>query len=458
MEGVEINIGAGKEKKISLIEKLAFGGGGFAGNLLIQSVNMYLMFFYTDVFKMNAIVAGTLFLVARLVDSVCDFSLGYIMDHTKHKWGKFKPFVIFGLVPFCVLAVACFIVPSFGDTGNVIYAYVTYIGFMIATTVVTLPCQAILPAITQEPMQRIKLNNFNQFLGMTGMMIVAVGMMPFVSMLGGKSVAKGFMLIMVIFAVIAALVLLFWIAKVEERVVVKETEAVSLREAFKVIFKNKYLLLLIGTFVFFMAGFTLRNNSQMYYLIYALKRPDLIPTVGLFSMLPLIATILLVPVIVSKIGKRNALVLGMVIVIVSNVIQYFVPFGNITMILVLTVTFGIGSGLFVPLVWGMLPDTVDYADWKFGKRTEGIITSTFVFAQKFSSGIAGYIAGVVLVVVGYIPNVAQSPATLKGISFLYNIGGASLSVVAIIFMLFYDMSNEKFKGIIDDLHKRESEN
>lgn len=174
MEGVEINIGAGKEKKISLIEKLAFGGGGFAGNLLIQSVNMYLMFFYTDVFKMNAIVAGTLFLVARLVDSVCDFSLGYIMDHTKHKWGKFKPFVIFGLVPFCVLSVACFIVPSFGDTGNVVYAYVTYIGFMIATTVATLPCQAILPAITQEPMQRIKLNNFNQFLGMTGMMIVAV--------------------------------------------------------------------------------------------------------------------------------------------------------------------------------------------------------------------------------------------------------------------------------------------
>ncbi|GFP74529.1 MFS transporter [Clostridium fungisolvens] len=458
MEGLDKNIAVNETSKISFVEKLAFGGGGFAANIMIQSINMYLMFFYTDVFKINAMVAGTLFLVARLVDAVCDFTIGYLMDHTKSKWGKFRPFVMFGFIPFCVLGVACFVVPGFGDSGKVVYAYVTYIGFMIATTVATLPCQAILPAITQEPMERVKLNNYAQFLGMTGMMIVAVGMMPFVQMLGGKDMSKGFILTMSIFAVIAAALYLFWISKVRERVVVKKVEEVRLKDALPIIFRNKYLLLLVGAFVFFMSGFTIRNNVQMYYLIYAVKRPDLIPTVGLLSMLPLIATILLVPVIVGKIGKKNALILGMSIVVISNVIQYFVGYNNLTAILVLTAVFGIGSGLFVPLVWGILPDTVDYAHWKFGKRTEGIITSTFVFTQKASSGIAGYIAGAALVAVGYMPNAAQSPATLNGISFLYNIGGAIFAVIAIIFMLFYDLDSKKYNEIVGDLHKRDAEN
>ncbi|GKU26475.1 MFS transporter [Clostridium folliculivorans] len=458
MEGLDKNIAVNETSKISFVEKLAFGGGGFAGNIMIQSINMYLMFFYTDVFKINAMVAGTLFLVARLVDAVCDFTIGYLMDHTKTKWGKFRPFVMFGFIPFCILGVACFVVPGFSDSGKVVYAYVTYIGFMIATTVATLPGQAILPAITQEPMERVKLNNYAQFLGMTGMMIVAVGMMPFVQMLGGKSMAKGFILTMSIFAVIAAALYLFWISKVRERVVVKKVEEIKLKDALPIIFQNKYLLLLVGAFVFFMSGFTIRNNVQMYYLIYAVRRPDLIPTVGLLSMLPLIATILLVPVIVGKIGKKNALILGMSIVVISNVIQYFVGYNNLTAILVLTAVFGIGSGLFVPLVWGILPDTVDYAHWKFGKRTEGIITSTFVFTQKASSGIAGYIAGAALVAVGYMPNAAQSPATLNGISFLYNIGGAVFAVIAIIFMLFYDLDSKKYNEIVEDLHKRDAEN
>lgn len=456
MNNSDKNNSLNESTKIPFVEKLAFGGGGFAGNLMIQSVNMYIMFFYTDVFKINALVVGTMFLLARLVDAVCDFSIGYVMDHTKTKWGKFRPFVMVGFIPFCVLGVACFTVPGFGGTGKVVYAYITYIGFMIATTIATLPCQAILPAMTQDPMQRVKLNNFNQFLGMTGMMIVAVGMMPFVQMLGGTNMAKGFMLTMVVFAAISALLFLFWLSKVREKVVVKKPEEMKLKDALPIILKNKYLMLLVGAFVFFMCGFTLRNNTQMYYLIYAVKRPDLIPTVGLFSMLPLIATILLVPSIVGKIGKRNVLVLGMSIVAVATVIQYFVGYTNLNAILTLTVIFGIGSGLFVPTVWGMIPDAVDYGHWKFGKRTEGIVTATFIFTQKASSGIAAYIGGFLLVTVGYIPNVAQSAGTLNGISLLYNIGQAAFAVIAIVLMLFYDMSSEKFNGIISDLNKREA--
>lgn len=459
MENLSKNESLNNITKISFFEKLAFGGGGFAANLLIQMINMYLIFFYTDVFKISAVTAGTLFLVARVLDSIVDFSMGYIIDRTKSKWGRFRPYVMFGCLPFCILTVLCFTVPDFSEPVKVIYAYVTYLLAMVATTVTTLPCTAILPAITQDQTERIKLNNFTQFLGMTGMMIVAVGTMPLVGILGGGNQAKGFFLTVSLYAVIAFVLFATWSLKVRERVVVdKQHEKVKLKEVFPIILKNKYLLLLSGAFVFFMAGFTIRNNSQMYYLMYSVQRPDLIPVVGLLSMLPLILTILLVPFVVGKIGKRNALILGMSIVVITNIAQYFAGLNNITVILVLTVLSAIGSGLFVPLVWGMLPDTVDYAHWKFGKRAEGVISSTFIFLQKCSSGIAGYVAGVLLVSFGYIPNVVQSLDTMKGISFLYNVVGSLLCIVAVILMLFYDLDTKKFNKIIEDLHNRENAN
>lgn len=108
---------------------------------------MYLMFFYTDVYKISAVTAGTLFLVARILDSVVDLGMGYLIDRTKSKWGKFRPYVMFGCLPFCVLSVLCFTVPDFNEPQKVVYAYVTYLLVMIATTVSTLPCTAILPAI-----------------------------------------------------------------------------------------------------------------------------------------------------------------------------------------------------------------------------------------------------------------------------------------------------------------------
>jgi sugar (glycoside-pentoside-hexuronide) transporter len=445
--------------KIKFGERLAFGGGAFAANLLIQVINMYLMFFYTDVFKISAIAAGTLFLVARVVDSIVDFSMGYIIDRTNSKWGKFRPYVMFGCIPFCVLTVACFIVPDFSEPGKVIYAYVTYLLTMVLTTVITLPCTAILPAMTQDQTERIKLSNLNQFLGMSGMMIVAVGGMPLVGIFGGRNQAKGFFFTVSIFAVIACVLFMIWSLKVRERVVAdnKIHEKIKLKETLPIILNNKYLLLLSGAFVFFMSGFTIRNNSQMYYLVYTLQRPDLVPIVGLLSMLPLILTILLAYFIVGKLGKRNALILGMAIVIIANTVQYFAG-TNVNVILALTVLSAVGSGLFLPLIWGMLPDTVDYAHWKFGRRAEGIVSSTFIFLQKCSSGLAGYVAGAALVALGYIPNVVQSASTMSGISFLYNVAGSLLSIVSVVLMFFYDLDEKKFSGILEDLSKRENAN
>lgn len=458
MENVSTNASLNNSTKISLGEKLIFGIGGFAGNLLIMSVGMYLMFFYTDVFKISAVTAGTLFLVARVVDSIVDFSMGYLIDRTKSKWGKFRPYVMFGFLPFCVLTVLCFTVPDFNDTQKVIYAYVTYLLVMIATTVATLPCQAILPAITQDPAERIKLNNFSSFFGMVGMMFVAVGTMPLVMMFGKGDLAKGFLITMIIFSSVAAVIYILWTMKIRERVVVEKPKELNLKEALPMVFKNKYLLLLIGTFVFFMSGFTIRNNSQMYYLMYSLQRPDLVPVIGLLSMLPLVLTILLVPTIVGKFGKKNTLIMGIIIQIVANICQYFIGLSNLTMIFVLTAIASVGGGLFVPLIWGMLPDTVDYAHWKFGHRTEGIITATFVFLQKATSGFAGYIAGVVLVAVGYIPNAVQSAETMKGISFLYNVTGSLLAILSLIFIFFYDLNDKKLTEMIEETHKRDNAN
>lgn len=455
MEALKIDISINEKNKLSFGEKLAYGGGNLANCLVFGMISSFLMYFYTDIYKISTVAAGTLFLVARILDAVIDFSMGFVVDRTKTRWGKFRPFIMFGCVPLCAFAILCFTVPNFGENGKIVYAYTTYLFLMVFYSIVSIPYTAMTASLTQDPIERISVSTFPQFFGMIGFLIVGAGTVPLAKIFGGDNQAKGYQFTMIFYCIVALILYAIMTSKAKERVVVENKDEISLKKAIPIIFKNKYLLLLCGYFILLGAAYTIRNSVQIYYYLYVLKREDLIPIAGLAGLLPVVAAVPFVPIFAKKMGKRNALILGTIITIFSYVGQYLVGFDNITMIMIFTAIGGFGTGLWIGFVWGMLPDTVEYAQWKFGVRTEGVIYSTFTFAQKVSQGIAGYVAGVLLLVVGYIPNVVQSAETLKGISFIYNLLLALISAGGLIFIFLYDLNQKKYNEILEELKKRE---
>jgi len=442
------------KQKLSFFEKLCFGGGNLANCLILMMVSSYLMFYYTDIFKIDPIAVGTLFLIARFADAIIDFSMGFIVDHTHSRWGKFRPFIMFGCVPLLVFAILCFSAPDLSDNGKIIYAYITYLGVMVMYSVVSIPYTSMTSSLTLDPKERISVSTYPQFFGMFGNLIVTVITVPLVNHLGKGNDAKGYQYTMIAYCIVSLVLYILMVAKSKERVVIENQEKFPLKKALPVIFKNKPLMILVGFFVFAMASYTLRTSTQMYYYTYSLGRKDLIAVIGLVTMIPLVGIIPFIPKLTNIFGKKKLLIIGTGITALSSFVQYFVPFDSLGAIYICSAVNGLGTGIFVTLIWGMLPDTVEYSEWKNGIRTEGVIYSSFTFAQKVSMGLSGSLAGILLTTVGYSADKTLSPGTISGISGIYNLASGIGYIVAIIIVLFYDLSPEKYEIILDELRKR----
>lgn len=442
------------KQKLSFFEKLAFGGGNLANCLVLMMISSYLMFYYTDIFKISPVAVGTLFLVARFADAIIDFSMGFIVDHTHTRWGKFRPFIIFGCVPLLCFAILCFTAPELSENGKIIYAYITYLGVMVMYSIVSIPYTSMTSSLTLDPKERVSVSTFPQFFGMFGNLIVTVITVPLVSILGNGNDKAGYQYTMIVYCIVALLLYILMVTKSKERVVIESQEQFPLKKAIPIIFKNKPLMLLVGYFIFAMASYTLRTSTQMYYYTYSLGRVDLIAIIGFVTMVPLVGIIPFIPKLTGILGKKNLLLAGTGLTAAASIIQFFVPFTNIPVIYLCSAMNGLGTGIFVTMVWGMLPDTVEYSEWKNGIRTEGVIYSSFTFAQKVSMGLSGSLAGILLSVVGYSANTVFTSSTLTGISFIYNVISGVGYIVAMIFIFMYDLTPEKYQMILTEINKR----
>lgn len=442
-------------EKLSLKEKIGYGMGD-AGSCMIWSVlALYLTWFYTDVYGLDAGIVGTLFLVIRIFDAFSDPVMGAICDRTRTRWGKFRPWLLWMAVPFGLGAVLMFTTPDLSMNGKIIYAWVTYLVMSLIYTAINIPYCSVAGVITLNQKERLGCLSWRFFLNGLATLIVSSSILPLTDWLGEGNRASGFQLTMMIMGGAATLMFLFCFSSIKERVVSIKTND-SLRKDLNDIIKNdQWLLMITITFLNVFPAF-IRGAVTIYYATYVMQA-----SVGFitFFMALGVACNMLGSVIAKPLTDRfDKVKLFRIINIILGILSFalwFVDPHSLTLFIVINMTHLIQSG---PILWAMMSDVDDYGDWKFGKRLTGISFAGNLFMLKMGLAVAGAIVAWILSWTGYVANQAQqNPQTLQGIIMMFSL----LPMVSYFFSAWivrYFKLNQMFlEKIKVDLAKRELE-
>ena len=428
------------ENKLKLSEKISYGVGDLASNVMWGLVGSFLLYFYTDVVLIPAAATATLFLLARVLDAFIDPVIGNFVDRTNSKYGRTRPFILFGIIPFCIMFILTFTTFDLSDTGKLIYAYVTYIIVGILYSIVNIPYGALMPLITRNTEEKAQLSSF-RMLGMAiGNIFVSACSMALVNMLGKGNQRTGFLLTSMLFAVVGLVCFMVVCFNCKERYLEKHVEnqtKTKASETYKNALKNTPWVVSI-TFAFFMfIRIAAVVAITIYFCMYVLKNPGMIPVLLPLLYVSVFITAPLTPMFIKKFGHRKANIIGLVIYIVAFCIMPFFISNMIVFILIYfigNVFGGIGTGS----IFGMIADSVDYNEWKYEKRTEGTLYAGYSFATKVGMAVGGAAVGYVLAFTGYnAANVTESAA--NGINFLYYAVPIVCSIIQIIALTFYKL-------------------
>jgi len=436
-------------------QKLGYGAGDFAFNLAYQTTALYLLIFFTDTFLINAAAAGTIMLVSKLWDAVSDPMMGYITDRTKSRWGSKRPYLLFAAVPLGLAVAALFYGPDIeSHTLRVVYALVVFVFFCTIITINNVPYSALTANLTRDTDERSVLTGYRMSFAIFGALIAAGATLPLVGVFGGGDKLVGYRMTGILYGALVALVILITFASVRERREISANEHVTIKESLKVIWSNKPMIILFFGTSINLTAVLITAAVVNYFFKYNLNNEDLIPVAFLCLFVTAILFMPLAVHLTKKIGKKLTYNLGMLSFACVLVLLFF--FGEINVYLTLFLfflgAFGMSTNWLCP--WAMVPDTVEYSEWKEGVRREGVIYGAFFFGQKYPAALAMFISGIVLDFVGYIPNIEQAPQSLMGIRVLLTLIPAALLVIGSIFISRFPINADIHKEMIRDIEAR----
>ncbi|TDL57511.1 MFS transporter [Paenibacillus dendritiformis] len=335
-----------------------------------------------------------------------------------------------------------FMTPDIGDTGKIVYAYITYIALGILYAGINLLLTSLLPSMTSNSQERTAVNSVRMILGQLGGLIVSIGTLPLVAAFGQGDQQQGFLWTMVLFASVAVVLFFITFANTRERVqTANGSQVVPFKEGVKALKGNVPWWLLLFLNVFFWIAFTSKGQSTVFFLKYNLGREDLVPLVNGLNVL-LMAGIALMPMLAKRIGKRNTALLGMAVGAVSQLAMYGAALASSIPLLVGAVVAGnVGLGLTAGLMYAMLADTVDYGEWRSGVRAQGLLTASSSFGVKFGMGFGGALAAWVLAIGHYVPNQEQAASGLAAIQFNFVWIPFICFMLCVGLLLFYRLEN-----------------
>jgi len=446
-------------QKLSFKEKVGYSLGDTASHFVWDMVGFWLLFFYTDVYGISAAAAGTIMLVARFWDMAIDPIIGVISDRTNTRWGKFRPYILFGAIPYAVLAILTFTTPNFGEMGKIIYAGATYVLLMTAYAFINLPYSALGAVMTDDTYERAGLNTYRFIAGFTGQFVVTGLALTLAEFFGGGNKAQGFQYTVFLFAVISLVFFFITFQTTKERVQPPKAQKNSLKEDFRNLLANKAwrILAIVGIISFIM--FAMQNAAIAYYFKYYLGREN---NVQLFNVIGTVALIVALPFskpLAKRFGNRNVFIGSSLISGVFFMLIYLPGVTDIYTIYSFNIIAKMAYAPAVPLLWTMIADSADYGEWKTGRRATGLYFSAAVFAQKAGWGIGAAIAGWILTASNFVPNVAQTETAITGIKLLVSIIPGVLYMSCALFMIFYKIDSKTTDLMKSDLDaKRALEN
>lgn len=461
---------------IRLREKIGYGFGDMASSMFWKLFGAYLMIFYTDVFGLPAAMVGTMFLVTRIWDSVFDPIVGVVADRTNSRWGKFRPYILFLAVPFGVVGALTFYTPPFGDTGKLVYAYVTYSLMMMVYSAINVPYASLLGVMSPNPNERNTLSTFRMMFAYIGSFIALLLFMPMANAFSGHSDSveaqqTGWFMAAAVIA--AACVLLFFgcFSWTKERVKPINDKKTSLKTDIRDLLHNHPWWVLFVAGVGALVFNSIRDGAAVYYFKYYIVEENF-ETVSLFGvsfvlsglflalgqMANIVGVVLAAPVS-NRFGKKQTFAFSMLMTAVLSIVFYWFEKDDIVLIFVFQCIISMFAGSIFPLLWSMYADCADYSELNTGNRATGLIFSALSMSQKFGWAIGTALTGWLLSYFGFEANAVQSAETIDGIKMFLSWLPAAASVVSVIFILCYPLGEQKVAKIIEQLNiKRKQTN
>jgi len=432
---------------LQIREKIGYACGDVASNFYWRVFDVFLFIFYTDVFGLSAGAVGTMMLVTRLIDAFSDPMMGALADRTKTKYGKFRPYLLWGILPIVAAGVLTFTVPDLDDGNKLIWAYATYIFMMLAYTFINVPYGALLGVITKDTQQRTTLTSFRFIGAFSGGSLVAYLTPLLVDYLGDGNEALGWQYTMMIYGAIAACLFAITFFTTKERISPPRNQQSSVLQDLKDLTQNKPWIVLFSLALIIMMTISLRGSTGTFYFKYYAQRPDLIGSFAMAYMIALAIGAASTPLLTKWCDKRRLLMILMSLVAILSLLFYAVPKNNIALMFVLQIAIGLCLGPKSPLVFSMYADTADYSQWRTGRRATAMIFSAAAFSQKLGGALAGAMIGWSLASLGYVANQAQRGDSLEGIVLLMTVIPACFAALAVPLIWFYPLTDQQLTKI-----------
>ncbi len=456
---------------------IGYGAGDFAFNLAFSLSTSFLLYYYTDVAGISAAAVGTMFLVVRLWDAFADLIAGRVVDRTMTRWGKFRPFLMFGGVPLLFLSFLVFHVPaSFGDGAKILYAYGTYAVLGLVYSLVNIPYGSLASAVTQSVHERAKLVAARAFGGGLGGVVLTFLIGHFISELKGQkgsisspedllayqaAVQGVFVKVTLAFLVVGSLAFFFTAWACRERVV--RTQArVTVRETLATLRQNKPLAYLCASSFFYLIGLFAVGGATAFYAQYVLGNIGLVGLITLVNVGISLLVTPFIPKVIDRFGKKNVYQFCGLFTIVGGVGLFLAPANMLWLVLVTLAVKGVGASLINTVMFGLEADTVEYGEWKTGKRSEGATYALFSFTRKVTQSLGGALGAWALAVGGYVaasaadPTPVQPESAILAIKATIGLLPALSALVAMVIFVRYPLSDAKFRQIRDETEARKA--
>lgn len=451
--------------KLNAFTYFAYGGGNLAANLLVTTASAFITYYYTEVVGISVAVAGMILAFCRVFDGITDLFMGAVVDKTRSKYGKARPWLLRLAIPYLIACVLLFSTPGTGGTFDIIYAVISYVlAVCLIYTGISVPYNALSARITKDQSQRTLLSVFRTFFGFGGAALVGSITLNVANAFGGGRM--GWSLMGVVYGICGMLLYLltFKVCKelpdefmvgpdaVEQKMEEAQVHKVSTKEEILALVKNKYwLLLMLTTLAAFISSGL--SGVNVYYATNILGSSNYMSLISICSMASMAVGALLMTTFVKKFGARNTL-LGGIVVMAAGVLICIVAPANPTLLAVGLVIKGLGSSAPAVCGFSMMADTVEYSEWKYHVRPDGMAYSAVTFGEKVGSALGTVIVSGVMAATGYVGQAeVQSATALFGIKAIFLYIPLVIAILMFIMMSFYDL-DKKYDSIIADLEKR----
>jgi len=439
--------------------RAAYGIGDYAICLYWSGVGLYLLYFYTDVVGITPLLAGWIYALGIAWDAITDPFMGYLAERTRTKMGSYRPYIFYGAIPLAFSFILLFWVPPFEGITLFIFLLTVNLVHRTSFTIVSVPYSSLTARITDDSDERTKLTTARMIGASFGTLSVSALGFPIVLWFGGSDEALGFIFLGMVCGLTAVLVLSITVRFVEEREFnFTPAQLPSFSKVFRSVAENYPFWIVFGSILILGSTSIMFNNNLIYFVKYFL---DLHEYQGLILGVSSGVALLVIPFwayAALKIGKRNSWMAAMTLLLIGFLIFYFYPIASLNELLLVLGFIGIGNGATGVLFWSMLPDTIEYGEWKTGVRTESSLYGFMTFAQKGAIAFAAVLLGMALTQIGFEPNEVQSEQTLSGLKFIMTWIPLVGIFISFVLVSFYPIDKSFHQKLINEIEERKPTN